>query len=163
MRPRVRLRQTLHRHVRVNLRGRQRRVAQQLLHRANIGAAVDQVSRRRMTQNVRTRRLRVLHRAQQTGQILTNLTGIRTPTARTNKQRRHALRTFRDPLRTTIGHPTIQRLERRGTQRHHALLIAFTQHAHRLIRPVHALQIQAGQLRNTHARGVQHLNHRLQA
>ena len=116
-----------------------------------------------MTQNVRTRRLSILHRAQQAGQVLTNLTGVRTPTPRTDKQRRHALRTLRNPLRTTIGHPTIQRLKRRGTQRHHALLIALTQHAHRLIRPVHALQIQARQLRNTHARGVQHLNHGFQA
>ena len=116
-----------------------------------------------MTRNVRTRCLSILHRAQQTGQVLTNLTGIRTPTARTNKQRRHALGPLRNPLRTTIRHPTIQRLKRRGAQRHHALLIALTEHAHRLIRPVHALQIQAGQLRNTHARGVQHLNHSFQA
>ena len=116
-----------------------------------------------MTQNVRTRRLSILHRAQQAGQILTNLTGIRTPAPRANKQRRHALGPLLDPLRTTIGHPTIQRLKRRGTQRHHALLIALTQHAHRLIRPVHALQIQAGQLRNTHARSVQNLNHSFQA
>ena len=116
-----------------------------------------------MTQNVRTRRLSILHRAQQAGQVLTNLTGIRTPAPRANKQRRHALGPLRNPLRTTIGHPTIQRLKRRGTQRHHAFLIALTQHAHRLIRPVHAMQIQAGQLRNTHARGVQHLNHCFQA
>ena len=115
-----------------------------------------------MTQNVRTRRLSILHRAQQAGQVLTNLTGIRTPTPRANKQRRHTLRALRNPLRTTIGHPTIQRLKRRGAQRHHALLIALTQHAYRLIRPVHTLQIQAGQLRNTHARGVQNLNHSFQ-
>ena len=116
-----------------------------------------------MTQNVRARRLSVLHRAQQAGQVLTNLAGIRTPAPRANKQRRHALRTLRNPLRTTIRNPTIQRLERRGTQRHHALLITLTQHAYRLIRPVHALQIQTGQLGNTHARGVQHLNHSFEA
>ena len=55
-------------------------MSQQLLHRTNIGATIHQVSRRRMTQNVRTRRLSILHRAQQAGQVLTNLTGIRTPT-----------------------------------------------------------------------------------
>ena len=138
-------------------------MSQQLLHRTNIGTTIHQVSRRRMTQNVRTRRLSILHRAQQAGQVLTNLTGVRTPAPRANKQRRHALGPLLDPLRTTIGHPTIQRLKRRGAQRHHALLIALTQHAHRLIRPVHALQIQAGQLRNTHARSVQNLNHSFQA
>src|SRR5262245_53135667 len=49
----ITLLQTLRRHVRVNLRGRQAAVAEQFLHAANVGTMIQQMRREAMPQAVR--------------------------------------------------------------------------------------------------------------
>ena len=116
-----------------------------------------------MTQNVRARGLYVLHGAHQTRQVLTNLTAIGPPTARPNEQSRHPVRTLRNPLRAPLRNPTVEGFESRRSQRNHPLLVTLTQHTHRLIHAVDALQVQAGEFGDTHSGGVENLNNSLQA
>ena len=61
---------------------------------------------------------------------------------------------------TALSQPSFQRPTRRHTERHDPLLVALAGHAHRAVVESDIADIQSDQLRHTHARGVQQLQHR---
>ena len=132
--------QPFHRDVRVDLRGREAGVTEDLLHGAQVGAAFEQVGRGGVAQPVRPQ----VGSARQLGQMLVHQpadrSGIDPPTLRAQDQRGTAAGPGqRGP---PLPEPRVQRALGRSAERHGPLLVALADHPDHPPVPVDVIDIQ---------------------
>jgi len=145
-------------HVRVPLRGAEARVAEQLLNRAQVGAALQQVGRERVTQRMRA--------DARTGTACSDIApnkaidtaGRQTSAPIVDKQRLAAVGPAGTPPnlpfpssyeRGTIVEVAANRLRRAAVERDDAFLTPFAEHTHHPRAQVHMVHVEAGELAET--------------
>ena len=156
----ARMRRAVHRgealstHVRVNLSRAEARVPQYLLHRTQIGTAVEQVRRRRVPQRVRARWPRAWQFGEQTGDEAVHGAGREATTAGAQQQRRRVASQCGStaleigPKRPLRGQP----------ERHDALFRPLAQHTHDAPLVIDVVDVEPHELAHTQGARVEQLD-----
>ena len=131
--------------VAVDLGRRERRVAEQLLDRAQVGAALEQVGRVRVTQPVR-----VAHQPAE---------GRRVERAAADREKQRVVCASREG-RARVAEVGRDRMRRPLAERHDALLAALAEHVHRLLLEVDVCEVKPDDLGAAQAAGVGQLEDR---
>lgn len=134
--------------VRVALRGRELHVAEQFLDRAQVGAALQQVRRKRMPQRMRRDAEARAARRDVLGNEALDAPPAEARAAEIHEQRVHALRTAQ---KGAIGEPGANRLLRRLVEGDQPFLRTFPEHAHDAAAQVHIFEIEADKLAEAQA------------
>ena len=144
------------RDVGVELRRGQRRVAEQFLDDAQVGAALEQVGGRAVAQPVRADVRCPVDRGDRLVHDRAGLPLIEAAAAGTDQQRRARLR--RSQCGAPVGQPRRQRRLGRLAERDGALLVSLAQHPQQPAGCVDVIDVQAAQLADPNAGGVQQLD-----
>ncbi|MNN18550.1 hypothetical protein D3C81_1317620 [compost metagenome] len=152
----VYLGQVLEVQVSVNLCGGDVRVAKQVLHRAQVLGRLQHMAGEGVPQHVRM-------------QVLAQLAHAGLAHAQLDRPRAQALAALADEQRLVDGHalaprqPGLQRLARLAPDRQLAHLVALAEHPHQAGGEIQLRQVQAGQLGQAQAGGIEQFEHGLVA
>ena len=153
--------QVIDRHVRVALGGRERRVAEDFLDRAQIGAAVEHVRGARVAQRVRVQI--GASGAEHAALFRERLYGARREPVAVHREKESARRADA-PARThdIVTHGEIRLDRARGffSERHDALLATLADDAHLALAQIHVAEIEPAELAHTKPAAVHQLERR---
>jgi len=131
-------------------------MAEQFLNDTQIGAALEQVGRRAVPQTVRSDVMRSVHRCDGLVHDSAGLPRVQPSTAGAEQQRRPRL--CGGQRRAAVAKPGPQRVQCRLSERHGALLVAFSEHPQQSVPGVEVVDVEAAQLTHPDSSGVQQLH-----
>jgi len=142
------------RDVRVDLGARQRRMAEDLLHAAQVSTPVEQMGGGAVPQPVRTGA-----RHRRGGGVDVAAGGALPQPAAAGPQKKGATAVRGRPLGAAVPQPPVDSVERGNPHGHHSFPAAFAEHPQGVPFPVHVVKVQPAQFRNPDRSALEDFHH----